>query len=130
MTHTHCPVCYEELEVVETTPCIDCGASERSINLLNQDIKENYKHDSVQFSLYRAFEEIECVICDLCTLEFTSYNPEHFGFKKGIKMWPSNFQFLKHIEKPVIVKDKYCNNCNERLAFILFTLKLREINNA
>jgi len=130
MKHTHCPICFDELEVVETTPCIYCGASERSVEILKQDIKENYKRDSVQICEYRAFEEIECVICDLCILEFTSYNPEHFGFKKDVKMWPSNFQFLKHIEKPQLVKDKYCNNCNERLAFILFTLKLREINNA
>ena len=74
MKQTHCPLCYEELEVVETTPCIDCGHSVHSLSILKQDIAEGFKHDSVTYSLYRAFEKFECILCDLCTLEFTSYD--------------------------------------------------------
>ena len=130
MSLTHCPICYEELEVVETTPCMDCGPSERSLEILRQDIKENYAHDSATYSKYRAFEKFECVICDLCTYDFMSYDPTYFGFNKDVKLWPSNFQFLKQIETPKIEKDKYCTNCGKRLAFLLFLKQVRGMNNA
>lgn len=128
MKHTNCPICYEELEVVDTTPCIDCGHPDRSLDILKQDIDVDFAHDSVSYTLYRAFEKYECVLCDLCTLEFTSYDPMYFGFDKGVTLWPSNFQFLKQVENPEVGKDKFCTGCGHRLAFLLFVLKLRVMN--
>ena len=128
MKHTHCPICYEELEVVDTTPCIDCGPSDRSLDILKQDIAEGFTHDTVTYTLYRAFEKYECILCDLCTFDFMSYDPTYFGFDKGVTLWPSNFQFLKHVEKPQVGKDKSCSGCGHRLAFLLFVQNLREMN--
>ena len=131
--NTHCPLCYEELNTVETTPCICCGQFETSLKVLKQDVKENFSHDSVNYSIYRAFEKYEVSLCCLCRLEFSSYNPEFFGFSKNKIISPDNFQFLESIEAPSIEKDKYCENCHMRLAYLLFTQKLRventEINN-
>ena len=130
MNHTNCPICYEELEVVETTPCIDCGASENSLNVLRIDQEANFAHDSVEYATYRAFEKLEVKMCSLCTLDFATYHSSYFGFKNNKVFSPDDFQFLKKIENPKIVKDKYCKNCNQRLAFSLFVKNVRDINNA
>jgi hypothetical protein len=130
MKITNCPICYQNLEVVETTPCAVCGCDKTRVAVLKQDIKEKHIHDSFNFASYRAFEKIEVNLCNICTLEFTSFDPVFFGFSKDKKMWPDNFQLLEFIEKPQIEKDKFCKSCNMRFAFINFTLKLREANSA
>ena len=127
-SYTHCPLCYEELTVVETTPCISCGSSDINLKILKQDIEENFSHDSVRYSTYRAFEKVEAVLCNLCTLDFTSVDPEFFGFEKERTVNPSDFQFLKAIKSPAIGKDKFCSSCNMRLSYLLFVEKVREIN--
>jgi hypothetical protein len=126
----YCPICYEDLGVVETTPCISCGSSENSLSLLRQDIKDGFNDNSVKYNLYRAFEKLECTLCEKCVNDFMSYDPQYFGFDKKIKLWPSNFQFLGTQENPGIESDKYCSNCDNRLAFLQFVIQLREINNA
>ena len=123
----NCPICYEELTVVETTPCMVCGTDEHKKEVLKQDIKENFMHDSIEYHIYRAFDEIECSLCVVCTLDFCSYNPEFFGFEKHEKLGPENFQFLNTIDHPVISKDKFCKNCNMRLAFLKFIAEVRKI---
>ncbi len=125
---THCPLCYEELLVVETTPCISCGSSKTSLKILKQDIEENFSHDSINYSIYRAFEKFEVMLCNICTLDFTSVASEFFRFKKEKTINPSDFQFLKIIKNPAIGKDKFCPSCNMRLAYLLFIEKTREIN--
>ena len=130
MKYTHCPICYEELDVVETTPCIDCGASEQSLEILRIHIDSNYEHDSKDYALYRAFDISEDIFCDICPYEFSTYDPEYFGFDKRKRLGPSDFQFLKPIAKPEITKDKFCSSCGMRLAFLLFTLRLRKQNYA
>ena len=126
--NTHCPLCYEELTTVETTPCISCGQSEISLKILKQDINESFSHDSVTYSNYRAFEEIEIILCNLCTFDFSSVNPEFFGLENNKTIFPSNFQFLTEVENPEIGKDKYCSSCNMRLAYLLFVKQIRELN--
>ncbi|MGH1426462.1 MAG: hypothetical protein ACRBEE_00830 [Arenicella sp.] len=130
MNITNCPVCFDELEVIETTPCMVCGHDKDKVSLLKQDIAEKFQHDSFTFSTFRSFEKIECNLCDFCSLEFTSMDPEFFGFEKGKVMWPENFQFLTHIARPSVEYDKFCTQCNMRLSFIKFTKLLRELNNA
>jgi len=115
---------------VETTPCIDCGASERSLDILRIDIEDDFKHDSKNYALYRAFGVTEEIFCNFCPYEFTSYSPEFYGFDKNKKFAPTDFQFLKQITEPEISKDKFCKSCNRRLAFLLFTKLLREKNYA
>jgi hypothetical protein len=115
----YCPICFEELEVIETTPCICWGNDETKISILKQDVEEGFIHDTNIYSLYRAYEEIECVICDICTNDFSAMNPEFFGFPKNNTMHPGNFQFLKPITTPAIVKDKFCNSCHREYGKIL-----------
>ena len=128
MKNTNCPLCFNELTVIETTPCISCGDSEENIEILKQDINENFIHDSVVYSNYRAFGELEIIMCSLCTLDFICMNPEFLGLPKDKKIWPSCFQFLNVIEGPKIEKDKFCSSCNMRLAYLLFVKQMRELN--
>ena len=107
-----------------------CGNDEDKISILKQDIEEGFLHDTNTFSIYRAFEEIECILCDICTYDFSTMNAEFFGFPKNQTIWPENFQFLKPIEAPAIEKDKFCKSCYIRLSFLNFTLNLWSLNNA
>ena len=129
MSITNCTICYEELTIVETTPCMVCGTNEHKKEILKQDSKENFIHNSIEYNQYRAFDEIECSLCLICTLDFRSYKPEFFGFEKHVNLGPDDFQFLNSIENPVISKDKFCKNCNMRLAFIKFVEEVRKKNN-
>ncbi len=128
-SYIHCPLCYEELSVVETTPCISCGASETSLKIFKQDFKDDSTHRKVEYSIYRAFEELEVVLCKLCTFDFSSVDPEFFGLERKRTINPSDFQFLNAIEKPAVEKDKFCSSCNMRLAYLLFIEQVRELTN-
>lgn len=128
MKHSHCPLCFEELEVVETTPCIACGNFDFNIEVLKQDIAESYAHDSVNFANYRAFDKHEIILCDLCPFDMSSFDPEVFGLEKSKAISPSDFQFLTAIENPSIERDKFCLACNMRLAYLLFVEKAQKAN--
>ncbi|MEN8134726.1 MAG: hypothetical protein ABFS18_04215 [Thermodesulfobacteriota bacterium] len=128
MKHEQCPNCGSEFEVVEVTPCQECGALEESKDVLRQDIAENYAHDSIEYNLYKIFDNVEVVLCDKCALDIGSYDPEVFGLNKHQKIGFSDLQFLKKIDKPEITKDKYCSDCNQRKAFIDFINKSKTKN--
>lgn len=35
-----CPICSNELETREVAPCIECGALDEEVKIMNEDIKE------------------------------------------------------------------------------------------
>ena len=82
MKSEQCPICGSELEVKEVTPCIECGALETQVALLKQDIKEGFKHDSVEYEEYRIFDKFEITLCGFCALDIGSYEPEYLDCLK------------------------------------------------
>ena len=128
MKSEQCPICGSELEVKEVSPCIECGALENQVALLKQDIKEGFKHDSVEYEEYRIFDKFEITLCGFCALDIGSYEPEYFGFPKNKRLSYEKLQFLKKLEKPTVGKDKYCPECKRRLSFINFVLSARNEN--
>ena len=82
MKSEQCPICGSELEVKEVTPCIECGALENQVALLKQDIKEGFKHDSVEYEEYRIFDKFEITLCGFCALDIGSYEPEYLDCLK------------------------------------------------
>ncbi len=128
MHNEQCPECGTELEVREVTPCIDCGALEDQVELLKQDIAENYTHDSVEFNVYRLFEKYEVTLCGFCAVDFGSYDPTYFGFPRNKNIGYEKMQFISAVREPKVGKDKYCPACKERLSFTKFLFRVRNEN--
>lgn len=130
MRKEQCPFCGSEFEIREVTPCIECGAGEERVQILKKDIAEGFEHDSIQYNLYRIFDELEIVLCDPCALDLGSYDPEYFGLSKYENIGFGKLQFLKKIDNPYLSKDKYCPECKQRLAYIKFLIEARKFNSS
>jgi len=128
MKPEQCPICSNELELKEATPCIECGVLEDQVTLLKQNIEEGFKHDSVEFKEYRIFEKFEITLCDFCAIDIGSFDPEYFGLAKSKRLGYERLQFLKSLNNPGLGKDKYCSVCKQRLSFINFVLGARNEN--
>jgi hypothetical protein len=111
MAEKNCPVCYSELVEKEVTPCMDCGA-----------------HKDGSYSEYEVYFGQRLVLCNFCYVDFSSYNPEYFGFPKNKKVGLQDFNFLINITDTSLRVDKYCPECNKRLAFLRFVSLCRENN--
>ncbi len=125
MSTNYCPFCYEEMAAVSVVPCFDCGIDAERISVLKQDVAENYQHDSINYMIYRIFEDIEVTLCDFCAVDLGSYHKEFFGIPREVAFGYEKLQFLEQVAKPSLGKDKYCESCGFRLAFINFVLKVR-----
>src|SRR5688572_23263467 len=108
MADTNCPICFSELVTRDVTPCMDCGASE---NALQQHLNTTYTEYQVHF-------DQRLVLCNFCYVDFGSYMPEYFGFPRGKRMGLHDFNFVRQVADKSIRVDKYCPQCNKRLAFL------------
>jgi hypothetical protein len=120
MSNTHCPLCYTELEVVDVSPCMDCGTFLHEI----EDAVEG-KHTYAEL---RIFGDLSLVLCNFCMVDFGSYDPTYFGLPKGTKIGYGKKEFVRAIEVVYIGKDKYCPNCHRRLAFLKFVEQARQLH--
>ncbi|WP_298868265.1 hypothetical protein, partial [uncultured Gimesia sp.] len=93
--------------------------------LLKQDVEESYQHDSIMYTIYRIFSQIEISLCDLCAMELGLYDPQYFGLSSNQELKYGNMEFIKVVREPRVGKDKYCPSCKKRLSFIKFVLKVR-----
>jgi hypothetical protein len=65
------------------------------------------------------------VLYDFCLVDFTSYDPKYFGYPREFSPG-RDLVLFREIENPQVGKDKYCVECNRRLAFLRFLADLRE----
>lgn len=107
----NCPLCHSELNNVDVTPCMDCGA-------ISNFSKGKYIEYEILFSF-------TLVLCEFCSVDFGSYDPTYFGLDKNKKIGYEYFNFVKEIP-PIPIKDKYCTECGHRLAFLKFIEKCRD----
>lgn len=115
-----CPICFGELEVRDCAPCDDCGWQPNEI----QDLKE-MKH---VYKTYEIYNGLRLTLCNFCDVDFGSYKPEYFGFKNGQRIGFQNFNFIRQLDNPEIVKDKFCPECSKRLKFLRFLSDIRALN--
>lgn len=120
---THCPICWEKLEVIDVAPCDDCGWDTDEI----QQFKEQ-KHTYSKFEVYGS----ELVLCNFCDVDFSSYHPSYWGFPDKEKVGFGSKGFRKIEEIPYqnlsISKDKFCPSCKARLTFLEALAKARNAN--
>ena len=120
MKITHCPICYEPLEVREVGPCVECGSIPREI-----DEARAGKHT---YAEYRIFGELSLVLCNFCQVDFSSIDPTFFGLSRGTRVGlESGWQFVRDVQ-PVITNDKCCPKCGYRLPFLEFIVHARELH--
>ena len=122
-----CPECGDELDIRDVAPCADCGHVHEFVDVLRQDIAENFSHDSKEYNLYRAYDEVEVILCTACACGLESFAPDFWGYKGKKRLRFQDLEFLRQINEPVIAKDKFCATCKMRLAFIHFVQSVREV---
>jgi len=119
MQATHCPLCYELLEVREVGPCMECGFLPSEI-----EHAQTGKHT---FAEYRIFGELSLVLCNICYVDFGSRDPVFFGLPSQLRIDICRWEFVRDVQ-PVITKGKCCVKCGYRLPFLEFVAQARELN--
>jgi len=117
MKATHCPLCYEPLEVRDVGPCMDCGFDPTEI--------EHARSGKHTYAEYRVFGDLSLVLCNFCWVDFASYDLTYFGLLPRSRIELGDF--VREIQ-PVIAKDKCCVHCMRRLPFLAFVARAREIH--
>jgi hypothetical protein len=120
MNDTHCPICYTPLEVRDVAPCMDCGALPNEI--------EHALSGRHTYAEYRIFGDLTLVLCDFHQVDFGSYDPAYFGLPKNTRIGFQKMQYVRSVEEIRITKDKYCPECDRRLAFLKFLEQARQLN--
>jgi hypothetical protein len=111
MAHTHCPVCFELLEVRTATPCVICGGWPESVKRLDPQS---------QFHEWRLPNGQRLILCKACELEEFMV-PGGWGFRLGLttgRVPLDSLQRLPTLVVPRLEADKFCPLCNLRLAFL------------
>ena len=115
-----CPICFEKLITQDCTPCDDCGCNHVEVS--------NFKLHKHSYKVYKIYNELHLTLCNFCDVDFSSYDPNYFGFKKDFKLNLKSFELIREIENPEISKDKFCKKCNHKIKFLNFIRDLRELN--
>jgi hypothetical protein len=118
MQETHCPVCFGELEVRELAPCDDCGGVPEEL--------EHFRAGMHTYNTYAVFPGIELTLCDFCSADFGSYNPEFFGLPKTSRIGLDKMNFVRAVDPPLLQMGKVCTQCGLRLTFARFVVRARE----
>ncbi|MCP4129454.1 MAG: hypothetical protein GY754_00420 [bacterium] len=109
--YTYCPICSNELEVRETTPCMDCGAFPREVKYLQAGKRS--------FAEFEIIEGLTLVLCSSCHVDFGSYKAEMWNLPNNRRLGYGDIVYIRDID-PVSTKDKFCPHCGHRLAFLKF----------
>lgn len=118
-----CPICFHDLEVRECTTCDDCGGTRSTLTEMQQ-----VDEQKDVYTIYEVYKGLNLTLCSFCAIDFGSYRPEYFGFENEQRLSITDFNFVKQIENPTIVKDKFCPECNRRLKFLNFVVAIRQSN--
>ena len=121
--HPQCPRCGEELEVIDVAPCDDCGW-----NAVEIEHFKNREHTYSEFEVYGS----KLVLCNFCDVDFSSYDPEVWGFQKNCSVGYGTRGFNKITELPYslmsIKKEQFCPNCRAKLSMIEAQIYAKENN--
>lgn len=120
MNPDYCPLCNTLLEVRDVSPCMDCGHRPEEI--------EHTLAGRHTFTERRIFGNLTLVLCDFCEVDFGSYDPAFFGLPRTAGIGFDKMDLVRTIDTISIGKDKYCPQCDYRLAFLEFVDKVRRMN--
>ena len=111
MPSSQCPICYGPLEVGDVTPCSICGGWSEAVERFDP---------AAEFREYRLPSGQAIVLCGACQLEEFMV-PGGWGSRLNLPkaaLALDNLQLVRRVEQPALARDKFCPNCNLRLAFL------------
>ena len=120
MNYSDCPLCQTELEVVDVAPCAECGSQPQEI--------EHFLAGRHTYAEMKIFGDLSLVLCDFCQVDFSSNDPTYFGLPLGTRLGLGRMQFARSVKNIGLGKDKHCPNCGDRLAWLEFVVKARELH--
>lgn len=118
MQETHCPLCYSELRVRDVAPCHGCGGDPKEI--------EHFEQGMHSYKEYAVFPPLTLVLCNICDVDFGSFDPAFFGLSRGARIGFERMTLVGSVKDACVSKDKFCASCGYRLAFLRFVAKARE----
>jgi hypothetical protein len=116
MQRAHCPICYSLLEVRTVTPCFICGGWPDHVERFNpaKPLRE-----------YQLPSGLNIVLCSGCEVEeFMVEGGYGWQLELPTGRLPINYlSWVSDLSEPEVGLDKYCNQCNLRLAFLKILAK-------
>ncbi len=79
------------------------------------------------YAEYRIFGKLSLVMCNICYVDFSSYDPTFFGLPGRPRIDICRWEFVRDVQ-PIITKDKCCVQCRRRLSFLEFVAQARELH--
>jgi hypothetical protein len=80
------------------------------------------------YSEYRIFGTLSLVLCDLCQVDFGSYDPTYFGLATGTPIGFEFMSFVRDIVPPPNSFDRGCPECQRRRSFLHYVSAARELH--
>lgn len=111
MSDLQCPICFTPLEVRDGMPCYICGGWAEIVKRLDPQAR---------FHAWRLPTGKKLILCHACELEEFMI-PGGWGNRLGLsqhRLPINDLQPLPYDQPPTIGKDKFCPQCNLRLAFL------------
>ena len=119
MQWAQCPRCYSPLEPRSVTPCFICGGWPNFVERFDPTRKY------CEYSLPNGYN---IVLCSGCEVEEFMVDGG-WGYVLGLpsSRLPINYlSFVHELPQPEISFDKYCSQCNLRLAFLKLLAEAEE----
>ena len=113
----NCPLCGDDMESREVSPCMDCGWDPVELDHLD-DSKHTY-HELEVLPGHRL------VLCNFCMVDFGSYEPEYFGLPKNYSLGYEHMKMIRDVANPKQEIDSYCATCKGRSKFLNFVATVR-----
>jgi hypothetical protein len=121
MTHKEqCPLCFGLLEVREVAPCDECGGDPEEI--------DHFQQGEHTYQRLEVFAGLELTLCNVCMVDFGSYDPTFFGLSRESRIGFERMRFVQDVHQLRLGKDKYCPDCRRRLVFLKFVAAARDLH--
>ena len=116
-----CPICYEELDIKDCTPCDECGHLDEEL--------EHFRENKHTYHLVEVFGR-RIKLCNFCMLDFGSYHPKTFGEEniKRVILGSKELIEVKQLYNEKIQKDYYCKKCNSKINFVNILFEIKKEN--
>jgi hypothetical protein len=116
MNPEFCPVCYAQLAVREVTPCWVCGGEPVEV--------ESARSGEHHYALLRIGER-QVLLCSFCQEDFGSDEPTWWRADMRAQPGCEKLEYLHAVDQQSTVRDKFCDQCGKRLAYLKFMQSTR-----
>lgn len=117
MADEQCPLCSGPLEVLQASPCHECGGDPDSL--------ARFREGEDSYHSVRMFQGLELILCEMCMVNFGSHDPAFFGHQRDFGIGFEHMDVVKQVQSPSARQDLFCPKCGYRLRFLRFVKDAR-----